>query len=79
MRNDCLITFLKMQKQPPEVFYKRAILKNFAIFTGKHTCWSLLLMQNIANFFQSTYFEEHLQAAASENVFMELRKTRNCS
>ena len=79
MRNDCLITFLKMQKQPPEVFYKRAVLKNFAIFKGKHTCWSLLLMQNIANFFQSTYFEEHLQAAASENVFMELRKTRNCS
>ena len=30
------------QKQPPEVFYKKAILKNFAMFTGKHLCESLL-------------------------------------
>ena len=28
------------QKQPPETFYKNAVLKNFAIFTGKHLCWS---------------------------------------
>ena len=25
-----------MQKQPPEVFYKKGVLKNFAKFTGKH-------------------------------------------
>ena len=30
-------------KQPPEVFYKKTVLKNFAIFTGKHLCWSLFL------------------------------------
>ena len=24
------------QKQPPEAFYEKAIMKNFAIFTGKH-------------------------------------------
>ena len=29
------------QKQPPEVFYKKPILKNFAIFTGKYLCWIL--------------------------------------
>ena len=29
------------QKQPLELFYKKAILKNFAIFTGKQLCWSL--------------------------------------
>ena len=29
------------QKQPPEVFYKKAVLKNFVLFTGKHLCWSL--------------------------------------
>ena len=45
-----------MQKQPPEEFHKKAILKNFAIFTGKHPCRSLFLMQT----------------AASENVFMKL-------
>ena len=26
--------FKKIKKQPPEVFYKKAVLKNFAIFTG---------------------------------------------
>ena len=27
------------------VFYKKAVLKNFAIFTGKHLCWSLFLIK----------------------------------
>ena len=31
-----LKTFLASQKQPIEVFFKKAVLKNFAIFTGKH-------------------------------------------
>ena len=30
-----------MQKQPPEVFYKKGVPKNFAKFTGKHLCCSL--------------------------------------
>ena len=33
------------QKQPPEMFYKRAVHKNFAIFTGKQLCWSLFLIK----------------------------------
>ena len=28
-------------KQPPEVFYKKDVLKNFAKFTRKHMCHSL--------------------------------------
>ena len=31
----------KVQKQPPGVFYKKDVLKNFSKFTGKHLCWSL--------------------------------------
>ena len=31
----------KLQKQQPEVFHKKATLKNFAKFTGKHLCQSL--------------------------------------
>ena len=31
---------LIMQKQLPEVFCKKAILKNLAKFTGKHPCLS---------------------------------------
>ena len=30
-----------MQKQTPEVFCKKVVLKNFAKFTGKHLCQSL--------------------------------------
>ena len=38
------ITFEKMQKQPPEFFYNKPVLKNFAIFTGKQLSWSLFLI-----------------------------------
>ena len=27
-----------VQKQPPELFYKKGVLKIFAKFTGKHLC-----------------------------------------
>ena len=33
------------QKQPQEVFYKKAVLKSFAIFSGKHLCCSLFLIK----------------------------------
>ena len=29
------------QKQPPEVFLRKGVLRNFAKFTGKHLCQSL--------------------------------------
>ena len=32
---------LSFQKQPPEVFYKKSVPKNFTKFTGKHLCQSL--------------------------------------
>ena len=31
-----------IQKQPPEVFYKKGVLRNFAKFTRKHLCQNLL-------------------------------------
>ena len=33
------------QKQPPEGFCKKALLKNFTIFTEKHLRWSLFLIK----------------------------------
>ena len=33
------------KNQAPEVFYKKAVLKNFSVFTGKHLCWSLFLIK----------------------------------
>ena len=29
---------VEIQKQPPEVFHKKDLLKNFTIFTGKYLC-----------------------------------------
>ena len=59
--------FKKMQKQPPEVFQKKAVVKNLAIFTEKHLCWSLLLSQYIAKFLRAPILT-NLRTAASENV-----------
>ena len=42
-----------MRKQPPEQFCKKAVHKNFAIFAGKHLCWRLPLIENIAKFFRA--------------------------
>ena len=33
------------KKQPPEMFYKKAVIKNFSIFTGKYLCSSLFLIK----------------------------------
>ena len=57
------------QKQPLELFYKKAILKNFAIFTGKQLCWSMFwfFSREYCETFQNTYFEKHLPIAASIN------------
>ena len=35
-----------------------------------------LFSSEYCGIFNSTYFEEHLRAAASENVFMKLRKIK---
>ena len=50
------LPFKKIQKQPPEMFYKKAVLKNLAIFArrkGKHLCWSPFLIKNIAKFLRA--------------------------
>ena len=64
---------------PPEVFYKKVVCENFAIFTRKHLCWSLrpttLLKKETPTqmFFceywdisKKTYFEENLHTIAYE-------------
>ena len=47
--------FLKQQNQLPEVFRKKGVLKNFAIFTRKHLCWSLFSV------FGVNFIKERLQ------------------
>ena len=55
-----------------EVFYKKAVLKNFIIFTGRTLVLESLFNSKYCEIFQSTYFEEHLQTAAFENVFIKI-------
>ena len=35
-----------VQKQPPELFYKKGVLKNWTKFIGKHLCQSLFFKKN---------------------------------
>ena len=67
------------QKQPPEMFCKKGVLKSLAIFTGEHLCRRLLLIKlqacvrketptqvfscEYCEIFKNTYFEEHLRTA----------------
>ena len=39
---------MEIQNQPAEVFYKKAVLKNVVIFTGKHLYWSHFLIKLLA-------------------------------
>ena len=39
--NRPITKFLNSQKQPPEVFHKKGLVRNFAKFTGKHLCQRL--------------------------------------
>ena len=45
----------KKQTQSPDVFYKKAVIKNFTISTGTHLCWSIFLL---------LFFKEHLPTTA---------------
>ena len=49
---------------------KRAVLKNFATFTGKYLRWGLFLTKlqtssKYCKIFKNSYFEEHLRTAPS--------------
>ena len=53
----------------PEVFYKKAVLKNFAIFIRKHLSWSLFLIKlfehsfpvNIVKFLKTLLLTDYLR------------------
>ena len=51
--------FRGLQKQPPEVFYKKGILRNFAKFTGKHLCLRVFF-NKIAALRPATLFKKSL-------------------
>ena len=70
-----------VQKQPPEVFCKKGVLRNLTKFTGKHLCQNLFFPQacnlikketlaqvfscELCEIFEITFFTEHLWTIAS--------------
>ena len=51
------------KKQPPEVFYKKAVLKNFSMLTGKYMCSSLFLIK-LQPFRSATFSKRDSNAGA---------------
>ena len=49
-----------LQKQPPKMFSKKIVLKNFAIFTGKDLCWSLFFNEDLWTSFLKKICEKML-------------------
>ena len=61
--NFMIISYNKWRSSRSQMFFKIAVLKNFALFARKHLWWILFL---IALFNKNTYFEKHLRTAAFE-------------
>ena len=66
-----LLLPLWKHKQPPEMFYKKDVLKDFATFTGKRLCKSLFLNKVVdlslwnLQIFKNFFFTEHIRESAS--------------
>ena len=57
------------QKQPPEVFYKKDVLENFAKFTEKHLCRSLFFQRkNLTQVFSIQFYEIFKNIIFTENL-----------
>ena len=61
------------KKQPPEVFYKKAVLKNFSILTGKYLCSSLFLIK-LKSFRSATFLKRDSNAGVFLWIFRNFKK-----
>ena len=68
-----------MQKHPPEVSFQKSCCQNFNNIHKKTPVLKSLFNSEHCEIFNNTYFEENLRTAASEKVFMRLKKTKDCS
>ena len=84
-----LINYLNLIKESiqkqlltEQMFFEIGVLKNFAIFRGKHLCWSVFLIKlqacnfpvNIAKNFKNSFFYKTPLVAASEKSINFARK-----
>ena len=55
-----------VQKQPPEVLFKKGVLQNFANLAGKHLRWCFPV--KLSKFVRTPNFEEHLRTTADQMI-----------
>ena len=61
------VQYWKLQNQPPGVFYKKGVLRNFTKLTGKHLCQSLFF--NKVAGLKHTFFYKTAPVDASDFVY----------
>ena len=70
---------VSFQKQPPEVFYEKGVLRNFTKFTGKHLCQRLFFNKvaglKFCKISKNNFFTEHLSTTAS--IFLVISLCNN--
>ena len=82
-RSDCIISnsLFNLQEQPPGVLCKKGFFRNFAKFTGKHLCQSLIFIKvaglrrfpvNHAKFLRKTFLQN-----TSRRLLLNLRISNN--
>ena len=73
-KNEWSTKMFDLQKQPLELFYKKAVLKNYTIIRGKDLRCSLILIKlqgfscENCKIFKNICSEEHLRTAASKFI-----------
>ena len=63
-----------VQKQPPEVFYKKGVLENFTKFTEKHQCQSLFF-NKVVNHRPATLLKKRLWHRCFPVNFLKFART----
>ena len=69
----CIVT-LRFQKQPPEVFYKKSVRRNFTKFTVKHLRQSLFF-NKVAGLRPATLLKKRLWYGCFPVNFVKLLRT----
>ena len=65
--------FTSLQKQSPVLFYKKVVLKYFAIITEKHLFWGLFLIK-LQAFSPATLLKRNSNTAAFLSVFQNFKE-----
>ena len=78
LRNSCLITFKKFQKQLPEKFCKKTVLKFFCNIHRRKPVLETLFNSKYYEIFYRTYIVKNVCEWLLLKMFLKLRKAKTC-